>query len=150
MECECITVITTFVGLLIALITIYIGLKQYKNENRFKKAAQFFELRRRFKENNDFTMIREKVMNESRIDDITVIKVYDYVGFFEELQIAINSNFIDEEMVYYLFGHYIIDFGESEFSKFIEDVNLWTLYNKLLERMKEIDTKDIDYNNLKF
>ena len=149
MGCECITVITTFVGLLIALITIDIGLKQYKNENRFKKAAQFFELRRRFKENQNFTEIRERLNNHQNLDGINNTNVFDFAGFLEELQIAINSKFIEPEMVYYLFGHYILEFADYQ-NRVPLEAPLWTALNELVINMRAIKNNNTYTNNLKF
>ena len=152
MNCECTTTLITLFGFLVAILPVFIGLKQYKNENRFKKATYFFELRKRFKENQVFNRIREKLENNENLDDIVQTELYDYAGFFEELQISINSGFIDNEMVYYLFGHYILKFEEftKESSRISTDLPLWTALNILTKKMNELSIKDIDNQKLKF
>lgn len=150
MECECIVAIATVFGVIITFTGIYFGLKQYKNENRFKKAAQFFELRVRFKENEKFNKIRDKLNNNQNLNDINQTDIYDYAGFFEELQIAINSGFIDPEMVYYLFGYYIIQFADKQ-EKISLDLPLWAALNELASNMKYIRSKPFRYSKkLKF
>lgn len=138
----------TFLGVLIAVISIYFALNQYKQEKRFKKAAFFIELRRTFKENTEFTKIRELLEQNEELTSISKIKKYDYAGFFEELQIAINSEFISEEMVYYLFGYYIIQFDTA---KGVErDAPLWAVFKTLAEKMKSLQRTYNYDNNLKF
>jgi hypothetical protein len=148
MGCECITTLITLFGFLVALATIWFGFYQFKEEKRFKKLNHFTELRNRFKQNKDFTEIRKQVLKGDS-KDVDLIKLYDYVGFFEELQISINSGFVDEEKIYYLFGHYILAFEESDLSKYIDKkASLWSVYNKLITTMKNVKNKD--YSNIKF
>lgn len=152
MTCECTTTLITFLGFLIALLPIFIGLKQYKNENRFKKATFFIDLRRRYKENKTFNKIREKIENGENLNDISQIELFDYAGFFEELQIAINSGFIDAKMVYYLFGYYILKFEKytKEDSRISTKETLWVALNALITKMNELKGKDINNEELKF
>lgn len=152
MNCDCITTLITLVGFFIAFLSIFIGLKQYKKDNQFKKATYFFELRKRFKENQVFNRIREKLENNENLDDIGQTELYDYAGFFEELQIAINSGFIDAKMVYYLFGYYILKFEEftKVSNRISTDLPLWTALNIITTKMNEVEINDINNQNLKF
>ena len=151
MDCKCLadylTAGITFLGVIVAIISFFIALKQYIDGNRFKRASYFMELRERFKNNKDFTNIREKIENKQNLYEFTLTQRYDYVGFFEELQIAINSGFIDAEKVYYLFGHYIIDCDNA---KLIDrDAPLWSAFKELATNMKSLES--YEYNNtLKF
>lgn len=152
MSCECANILITLLGLLIALIPIFMGLKQYKNENRFKKATYFIDLRIRYKENKSFTKIREKLENEESLDDISQIELFDYAGFFEELQIAINSGFIDAKLVYYLFGYYILKFEKftQENSRISIEKDLWIALKTLMINMNELNKINISNEDLKF
>jgi hypothetical protein len=149
MECECISALITLFGTLIALVTICVGLYQYQQERRFKRLNHFTELRNRFKQNENFTEIRKKVLNND-FENVDLTKLYDYAGFFEELQISINSGFVDKEKVYYLFGHYILTFDKSELRK--QNINkegsLWSVYKKLITTMENVQNKD--FSNIKF
>lgn len=150
MTCECITTLITFLGFLIALLPIFIGLKQYKNENRFKKANYFNDLRNKFKTNPVFNEIRERINNGQNLDQFTQTQLYDYAGFFEELQIAINSKFIKPIMVYYLFGHYILDFADNNDGRVQIGAPLWVALNELVNTMREINNQQLNNEELKF
>lgn len=148
MECECVTTCATIIGLIMTLTTICFGFYQYNKENRFKRANYFNELRNRFKSNQGFNEIREQINNRQNLNQFSQTQIYDYAGFFEELQIAINSNFIKSEMVYYLFGHYILEFADNNAGRIQLDAQLWIVLNELINSMREIETKNI--KNLKF
>ena len=147
MECECLVGI---ISLGITLVTICVGFYQYDKENRFKRANYFNELRSRFKSNPVFNEIREQINNRQNLNQFSQTQIYDYAGFFEELQIAINSKFIKPEMVYYLFGHYILEFANDNDSRIQLDAQLWIVLNELINKMREIETKNLNIKNLKF
>lgn len=149
MDSNLITAIATSIGVIFTLSGIYLALDQYKKDNRFKKAAYFSDMRNRFKSNQVFNQIREAVNTGQNLDQFTQTQIYDYAGFFEELQIAINSKFIESEMVYYLFGHYILEFSDNN-NRIELEAPLWNLLNTLINKMREIDSQQLNYINLNF
>jgi hypothetical protein len=149
MEWEFIIKIITIVGFFVTIVTICFAFYQLNQEKRFKKLNHFTELRSRFKTNNHFTEIRERLNNHQNLDSISIINLYDYAGFFEELQIAINAKFIKPKMVYYLFGHYILDFADNQNIIQLE-APLWSALNELVITMRSIDENYIYTNTLKF
>ena len=150
MDSDYITAIATSIGVIFTLLGIYIALEQYKKENRFKKATYFSEMRNRFKNNQVFNEIREKVNTRQNLDQFTQTQLYDYAGFFEELQIAINSKFIEPKMVYYLFGHYILDFADNNDGRVEIGAPLWVALNELVNTMREIKNQQLNNVELKF
>jgi hypothetical protein len=89
---------------------------------------------------------------ELEIKKLSKIKLYDYAGFFEELQISIRSGFVKKEMVYYFFGTYILDTQLS--THFKDTINrnqpLWTIFYELLDEMEKINRKNLNNQNLIF
>lgn len=149
MDADLITVIANSIGVIFTLLGIYLALNQYKKDNRFKKAAHFSDMRNRFKTNQVFNEIREQIQTGQNLNQFTQTQIYDYAGFFEELQIAINSKFIEPKMVYYLFGHYILEFSDNN-NRIEFEEPLWSLLNTLTNQMREIDNQQLNFNNLKF
>lgn len=152
MSCECLadlfTAGITLIGVTVTFTSIIIALRQYRDAKNFKKASFFIDLRDRFKTNQQFSNIRRVLGNGGNINEINQTDKYDYVGFFEELQIAINSKFIKPELVYYLFGYYIIQCDEAELID--RELPLWGAFKELANKMHEIRI-DFKYsNNLKF
>ena len=150
MDPDLITTIATSVGVIFTLLGIYLALEQYKIDNRFKKASHFSDIRNRFKTNQVFNEIREQINTRQNLDQFTETQLYDYAGFFEELQIAINSKFVEPEMVYYLFGHYILDFAGHNNGRIQIGLPLWSLLNTLTNRMREIEAQQPNFTNLNF
>ncbi len=95
---------------LAAFITLLMGYAEYKEQGKQKKAEYFFELRKRFKENPIFNRIRNNITEPP----ITVQEMMDYIGFFEELQIMINSSLLKKETAYYMFGVYAVRCVDSD------------------------------------
>ena len=154
-SCECLTAWFTLIGVIGGIIAFIIAYYQYKLSKQFNKASYFINLRLKFKENESFNIIRKKIDDGDNLNDIHITKIFDYVGFFEDIQIAINSDIINPSMVYYLFGYYIISFKEfNDKHKLINiDAPLWTLYKELAKTMtiKDIENKKNNQShNLKF
>jgi hypothetical protein len=150
MDSDLISAIAAFIGVIFTLLGIYVALDQYKKDNRFKKAAYFSDMRNRFKNNQVFNQIREAVNAGQNLNQFTQTQIYDYAGFFEELQIAINSKFIHPDMIYYLFGHYILEFANNNDDRIQLEVPLWSLLNILINRMREIENQQLNHINLNF
>jgi hypothetical protein len=148
------TVGITFLGVIVAIISFYIALKQYNNINRFKKGEYFLNLRNKFRENADFNFIRQRIELNENIPENYIIHLYTYIGFFEDLQIAINSKFIDKKMVCYLFGYYIINCdnyirNNNEIDIDL-DLPLWAAFNELKMTMQNLLAPNIYNNDLQF
>jgi hypothetical protein len=147
-------VIVTLSGVLVAIISFWVALKQYSKINRFRKAEYFFNLKNTFRTNSEFIMIRQKIeLNENMPEDFNS-KLYSYLGFFEELQIAINSGFIDKKMVFYLFGYYVINC--DEYIRKNGEINidldkpLWAVFKELSISMRLMGEGFVYRRDLKF
>jgi hypothetical protein len=65
----------------------------------------------------------------------------DFLGFFEEVAIMVNSGLIRKEVAHYMFGYYVIDCWKSKsFWKGIQrDTNFMALFNDFAVRMNSIE-----------
>ncbi|NBR13044.1 MAG: hypothetical protein EBQ94_11200 [Flavobacteriales bacterium] len=145
---ELIAQYATILGVIATVASAFWALKQYREERNFKKASFFIELRERFKNNSKFNNIRRILENGENINSIIQTDKYDYVGFFEELQIAINSKYISPELVYYLFGYYIIQCDRAQLIN--RELQLWRAFKQLADKMSELDNNFQYSNKLKF
>lgn len=145
---DLITHYATLLGVIATVSTAFLALKQYREARNFKKASFFIEMRERFKNNSRFNNIRRILEYGEDINLIPQTDKYDYVGFFEELQLAINSKYISPELVYYLFGYYIIQCDNAQLIN--RELQLWSAFRQLADKMNELGN-DFQYsNNLKF
>ena len=128
------------------------GYVEYKEQGKQKKAEYFFELRKRFKENLIFSKIRNNITN-SENNSITVQEMKDYLGFFEELQIMINSGLLKKETAYYMFGVYAVACVNNDdtirYTTYRIDDNLLSVFKLFFDDSKKW-LSDKNINHIKF
>jgi hypothetical protein len=138
------------IGAAVALITLVRALVEYRRQGVQRRAEQFFALRRRLKENGEFTHIAglldaaaaghpsETVRARQELRGVRFSTKRDYLGLFEEVALAMNSQLINPSVAHYMFGYYAILCWESD--DFWEGVNkltpYWSLLADFVERMK--------------
>ena len=130
------------VGAVVGLVALIKGVIEYMHQGAQKRAEHFLEMRKRLKENAVFKEICAKVEG----DDPALLQMpfkdkRDFLGFFEEIAIMMNSGLIRKEVAHYMFGYYAIRCWESD--NFWSGVNRGSIYWKLFEdfiiQMKDIE-----------
>lgn len=136
-------------GALVALATLIKALMEYIQQGRQKRAEHFFELRRKLKENAEFSRVAG-LLDEASLHDEEAARAReelkrlsfqikrDYLGLFEEVAIAMNSGLIKPQVAHYMFGYYALLCWKSD--DFWANVNrlsdYWSLFNDFCEQMK--------------
>jgi len=136
--------IATIVGVIIALFTFLKGMIEYIRQGSQKRAEHFNTMRKKFKENNIFKNICTLLENDDeKLKDIDFADKRDFLGFFEEIALMMNSKIIKKEVVHYMFGYYAIRCWESK--NFWTDVNknsiYWSLFIEFTITMKKVEKK---------
>ena len=144
--------IATIAGVVIALFTLAKGVYEYVRQGAQKRAEQFIEMRKRLKENDTFRDLAALLeTNDPRLESVPYKDKRDYLGFFEEIALMVNSGLIRIELAHYMFGYYAIRCWESD--HFWSDVNrdsqYWFLFKELVRKMKEIEDS-FTYDERKF
>jgi len=141
-------VITAIAAVVVAIFggLAYIkGLDEYKEQNKVKRAEHFIDLRNRFKGNASFNRIRELLLNnDSRIKDISFKAKTDFLGFYEEIALMVNSDIIRKEVAYYMFGYYAIKCLDCKFfwkshdnpNAPTKNAKYWYVFMNFAEEMK--------------
>jgi len=144
--CMSIDKITIDIGTLIAAVVAIgvaiIGIFEYKNQNKLKRVEQFIGLRKRFKENDVFNKIRELLLhNDENIKNVPTKEKTDFLGFYEEIAIMVNSGVMRKKVSYYMFGYYAIRCWESEgfWCNIYRNSIYWSVFKKFAEDMKKIE-----------
>jgi hypothetical protein len=133
------------------LLTLIKGVFEYAKQGAQKRAAQFVEMRRRFKENDSFKEIASFIeLNDPKLSSMPFKDKRDYLGFFEEVALMVNSGLIKPEVAHYMFGYYAIRCWEND--AFWGDVNreslYWSLFKEFVAKMKAIENSFV-YNERK-
>jgi hypothetical protein len=144
--------IATIAGVVIALFALAKGVYEYVRQGAQRRAEQFIEMRKRLKENDTFRELAALLeTNNPKLESVPYKDKRDYLGFFEEIALMVNSGLIRVELAHYMFGYYAIRCWESD--QFWSDVNrdsqYWVLFKEFVRKMKEIEDS-FTYDERKF
>ena len=139
-------------GIVVSTYSVSLSGLEYSRQGTLKRADYFFELGKRFKQDNNLM----EICSLCEVDDPALkIKPYNkrasLLSFFEEIAISMDSKLIKKEVVHYMFGYYIIKCWESENFWFDLDRDgfYWTLFSRFAKEMKENETKKNKYTKLR-
>src|ERR1700740_1522175 len=134
--------IATVFGVAIALFALIKGVIEYRHQGAQKRAESFALMRQRFKDDLSFKEICDLLeMDDPRLVDIEFKDKRDFLGFFEEIALMVNSKLISPAGAHYMFGDYAIRcFDSSNFWTTVNrDSPYWSLFNEFARQMKDIE-----------
>lgn len=134
--------IATIIGVLVALFTFIKGIYEYAKQGAQKRAEQFIEMRKRFKENETFRELASLLESDDpELKSVPYKEKRDYLGFFEEIALMVNSRLIGVDVAHYMFGYYAIICWRSK--NFWSDINrespYWVLFKQFVAKMTKIE-----------
>jgi hypothetical protein len=158
--------LTSTITAVVAVLTFAVGvgtflkaILEYKRQNRAKRFEIFQGLNKRFDE-PEFLRLREMLDHDSTALITTDYSLkHNFLGFFEEIAISVNSDVLDAQVAFYMFGYYAIKCWESENfwlgDRMIEKGSIyWSLFRAFARRMTKMETQlgsgDIDTGKLSF
>jgi hypothetical protein len=134
-------------GTLGSFILVIKGIIEYSSQNSQKRASFFFDLIKEFKDNNTFTLISDLCENQnSNFNTVTYKQKCEYLGFFEEIALMMNSKLIKKEVAHYMFGYYAINCWKNEnfWEGLARDGIYWRVFRDFINQMQE------EKNNFKY
>jgi hypothetical protein len=154
------------VGVGIALLTLGVAtgtfikaIIEYKRQNAVKRFEIFQAMNERF-DGEKFVKIRELLDDDSLdLESADYTEKHNFLGFFEELAISVNSRVMSEEVAFYLFGYYAIRCWRSE-NFWVGDMMIdkesiyWLLFRDFAKRMEKMEDRlgsgGIDTSKMRF
>jgi len=101
--------LATIAAVLVAAGTLYSGYRQYRQQNRQKRYEFITQMRDRAGKDQSFQNITRLLeTNGSALAEIPLRERSDFLAFYEEIALMVNSRFINKELAHYLFGKYLI------------------------------------------
>jgi hypothetical protein len=133
--------VAAIVGAAIALVTLAKAVVEYTEQGAQKRVDRFLEMRKRFKENQSFTDICALLEHDQEeLRNVAFHAKRDFLGFFEEIALLLNSGLIRPEVAQYMFGYYALKCWESE--HFWVNVNrdglYWSVFRDFAKRMAQM------------
>jgi hypothetical protein len=132
--------VAAIIGGAIALLTLVKSVFEYAKQGAQKRADQFVQMRLRFKNDQSFKKICDLLEDDRQeLSSISFADKRDFLGFFEEIALMLNSGLINETVSHYMFGYYAVLCWESE--RFWNNVSrespYWSLFRNFVHRMKK-------------
>ena len=139
----------TTAGVVVAFFVLIRGFYEYKHKIALECANKFLQMRTKFKETEPYCKIyplmnateRKKKESKEKLENLKAREIYDFVGFFEELALMMNSKLIPKKVVFYFFGYYIL--LTRKMTKYFlsnEELKdpLWSVFVDLSDEMRKI------------
>jgi hypothetical protein len=147
---DSLTLVIAGVGAAVALVTLLKALIEYQRQGRQKRADQFFQLRSRMKDNENFKLIRELIERQPTASEelakVPFESKRDYLGLFQEIALVLNSGLMKRQVAHYMFGYYAIRCWDNE--QFWSGVNrespYWSLFRDFVLQMKAAEQTLVD------
>ncbi|NUN10092.1 MAG: hypothetical protein HUU54_13045 [Ignavibacteriaceae bacterium] len=148
---DLLTIIVGSVAGLVALGTFIKAIFEYRLQGRQKRAELFDKFRTTLK-------TEPKILNISSLleDDhetlraIPIIDRYYFLGYYEQIAIAINSGLIDKDVAHYMFGYFALRCWNSK--NFWDGINknsyYWSVFKKFVDTMQKLENRNINKSGL--
>ena len=130
------------IGVTIAILTFWQGLREYTRQGASKRAEQFLLMRSRLRENRDYQQICELLeLNSPELAEIELIKKDNFIGFYEELTLLWNSRIFSDQIVFYMFGYYALRCWRSRYfwAGLNREQQVWAHFRDFVERMEVLE-----------
>jgi hypothetical protein len=129
-------------GTIVATVTLVKGLFEYMRQNTQKRAEYYIEMREKFMENDRFQEIFELLENDDpELANLPYDKKLDFLGFYEDIALMVNSDLLKKPVAHYMFAYYSIRCWESDhfWNKMNRDSAYWRLFKDFVCQMKKIE-----------
>lgn len=130
-----------------ALFAIIVAFFEYKQLKGRRKSELFSELNKRYlaDEKNIQPVIRYLSHLHPNAPVPEGYQIELFLRFFEEIDVYLKEEALDEETTYHLFAYYCLEIFKPEFISLLEGINFqeeeWPLLSDFLERMKSVKPK---------
>lgn len=126
-----------------ALIFSYIQIKSYKKQGRIELLTDY---NKRFSENDDLKVVGKYLEKECGLKHHYEVPEPDdhqvemFMRFFEEIELLISERAMDEDIVYYMFSYYALEFEKrrNKWKRVDYESGDWKYFRMFISRMKRI------------
>jgi len=146
--------ITIIIGVLVCIITFGTFLKalfEFRLQGKQKRAELFDTYKVRLRTDNQLNRITP-LLEDDKIElrDISMIDKYYFLGFYEQIAVAINSGLIKKNVAHYFFGYFAIQCWESENFWYLDEDSViakdeyyWLTFTNFVQTMKKVEKRRV-------
>lgn len=146
---ELLTIFIATVTGIVGLITLTKTILEYRLQGRQKRSDLFDALKNRLRTDKQLNNITIYLEDDSiDLKFIPKIDKYYFLGFYEQIAVAMNSGLIKENVAHYFFGYFALKCWESDNFWHLDqneaidkDAYYWATFKKFVTKMKEIEKR---------
>jgi hypothetical protein len=132
------------VGAVVGILGFAKGLYEYSKQTALKRAENYLKLREKYKESSRFKDLFEMLeTDDEKLRDIPYEKKQDFLGFYEDIALFMNSGMLKPEVAHYMFSYHAIKCSQSKNFWSHEHINktspYWGLFNDFVAQMLKAD-----------
>lgn len=134
--------ISAFIGF-IALGTFIRALMEFRLQGRQKRADLYNKFDNIFDEDSIKKIVELLETDDQKMDRLPLIDRYYFLGFYEQIYLALNSKLINKEVAYYMFGKFALAcWNNNSFWSGIDKNSYdWYIFRLFIEKMKRFESK---------
>lgn len=88
--------------------------------------------------------------NHEALRDIPLIDRYYFLGFYEQIAIAVNSGLIDKNVAHYMFGYFPLRCWDAD--NFWDGINrqsyYWSVFKTFVDKMQKLESSNLNRGRL--
>ena len=151
---DSLTIILASIAGFIAFLTFIKAIIEYRLQGKQKRADFFDIYKTRLRTDEQLKRITPFLEdNNIELRNITQIDKYYFLGFYEQIAIAVNSNLIKKNVAHYFFGYFAKHCWNSTNFWYIDDnktidknAYYWATFKKFVEMMNKIEKRRTEPN----
>ena len=140
-------------GVVVAVITLMKGVYEYTKQAAQNRAEHFIQMRDRYDGFLDVCTLLEQDGGSGPAHEelcrLPFDKKRDFLGFYEEIALMMQSGLIKKQVAHYMFGYYAIRCWDSAAFWDAPDTNLnrescyWGVFRAFVQEMERIEKKSM-------
>lgn len=148
--------ITIIIASIVGVITIGTFIKaiiEYRMQGRQKRTDLFDDYYNRLRTDSQLNNVISSLEDGKKdLKNITKIDKYYFLGFYEQIAMAVNSGLIKINAAHYFFGYYAKkcwdsdDFWCIDENKISKDSYYWSTFKRFVDDSKKIEMRRIKPN----
>ena len=143
-------IVASFAGL-VALGTFIKAILEYRLQGRQKRAELFDKFKTTLKTEPRIVNINSQLEDDHEtLAEIPLIDRYYFLGYYEQIAIAVNSGLIDKDVAHYMFGYFALRCWDSK--HFWNGINrqsyYWSVFKKFVDTMQELENRNLKKSGL--
>lgn len=144
----------TIIGVIVTIFVFFKGILEYSHQNAMRRLELFQSMRKRFEESAPIQRVREALESEKE-DSLAALSKkdkVDFLAFYEDLALMVDSGLMRSEIAQYWFSFYILMANDEQGFWADLDANLpyWKVVRQFATDMQRAEEKMARQNQAKF